>query len=66
MKIGAKTVWAVVIGVGLAYELYTLANRRRRDTLSDMVWQATDSTPVVPLVAGVVVGHWFWPRKVSS
>jgi hypothetical protein len=63
MKIGPKTAWAAILGFGLAYEVYTLANRRDNDTLSHMVWQGTDATPMVPLMIGVIIGHWFWPRK---
>jgi|GEM_PF-3160068 hypothetical protein len=63
VKIGAKTTWAALLGLGLIYEIYTLANRRQRDTLSNLVWEGTDASPLVPLVIGVIVGHWFWPRK---
>jgi hypothetical protein len=66
MKLGTRTIWGALLAAGLAHEVYTVANKRRGDTLSELVWAATDSTPLVPLAIGVVVGHWFWPRRTGD
>ena len=62
MKISGKAVWTALLGVGLLFEVYTLTNKKRGDTLSEVVWQASDATPLVPFIVGIICGHWFWPR----
>lgn len=59
----ARSVWGGLLAAGLAFEVYTLFNRRHGDTLSEVVWSLTDQTPLIPLVIGIICGHWFWPRK---
>ena len=34
-----------------------------RDTISAVVYEWSARHPTVPLVAGVVFGHWFWPPR---
>jgi hypothetical protein len=63
----AKTVWGAAFLALSAYEVYTLLNRDKSDTLSEVVWATLDTAaPVVPFLAGVVVGHWVWPRKITN
>lgn len=65
MKVGARTTWAALLGLGFLYELYTLFNRRKEDTLSDLVARGTKVSPLLPFGVGVVIGHWFWPGPGS-
>jgi hypothetical protein len=66
MKITTRHIWITILTLGGLLELYTLFNRRSDDTLSELVWDATDYTPLTPLAIGVVVGHWFWPRLIEK
>lgn len=51
-------------GLGI-YEFITLRNQCEGDTISEIVWAATKTRPLVPFLAGVVCGHFFW-QKVES
>lgn len=51
------------MGASALYEIYGLVTKTKGDTLSELVWTATDYTPLTPLVIGIIVGHWFWPRR---
>lgn len=62
-KMKAKTIWLTAFLVFLCYEIYTLASKEKGDTLSEVVWEMTDTmAPITTFASGVVVGHWFWPR----
>ena len=52
----------MLLGGALAYEAWALANKRRGDTISEMVWTATARRPLVPFALGMVAGHFFWQR----
>ena len=60
----AKAIWLVAFLTFLGYEIYTLTSKEKGDTLSEVVWEITDhAAPICTFAAGVVCGHWFWPRK---
>lgn len=52
-------------GLG-AYEAYTLVNRDEGDTLSEIVWDTTKRYTYTAFFAGVLAGHWFWPRPEKT
>lgn len=54
-----RVILGAVAGL-LVYEAYTLANRKRGDTISESVWRVNRKRPLVPFVAGFVMGHFFW------
>lgn len=62
---------ATVVGgataILLAYEAYTLANgsdgEDARDTISETVWRAVATHPIVPAAIGLLMGHWLWQRR---
>lgn len=54
-----------LVGGLLIYEFITLKNTHRGDTISEIVWDATQKRPLVPLVAGMLIGHFFWQRVES-
>ena len=45
----------------VAYEFEALRNREQGDTISERVWHAS-SYPLVPFLAGMIAGHFFWQR----
>lgn len=55
-----EIVLVVAIVLLLVYEGYTLANKKRNDTISDAVWRAAYRYPLVAFLAGLLCGHWFW------
>jgi hypothetical protein len=59
---GSKIAWFVAIVGLLIWEAYVLSNAVTGDTLSEQVWAANKATPLVPFLAGVVCGHFFFPR----
>jgi hypothetical protein len=49
----------VIVGLVLvAYEL--LAVYRDGDTLSALIWKASLRRPIIPFLAGLLAGHFFW------
>ena len=54
------TVWVIAIVGLLIYEGYTIANKKQGDTLSESVWRIAYRRPLIPFLAGMVCGHWFW------
>ena len=51
------------LGAGLAaYEFEALRNRNDGDTISEVVW-AANRYPLIPFLAGMVAGHFFWQEN---
>jgi len=58
-----RLAWIIVIVALLVYEAYTLINGVPGDTLSEAVWGVSHDYPLLPFLAGIVAGHFFWQRK---
>jgi hypothetical protein len=54
--------WAVAIVGLLGWEAFVLSNGIPGDTLSETVWNASYATPLVPFLAGVLCGHFWFPK----
>ena len=52
--------WVIGLGLLLAYEAYSLANRIPGDTLSEAVWRGFYRRPLLPFLLGLVIGHFVW------
>jgi hypothetical protein len=53
----------VLIGavIGLfVYEIWSAANEKRGDTISEIVWRASDRSKALPFAFGFLMGHFFW------
>lgn len=61
-----KTVTRLVLGgtVGglLIYEAWTLINKSNDDTISESVWEMESGRPILPFLAGLLCGHFFFPK----
>lgn len=53
--------WA---GVALifVYELYQL-DANKGETISEIIWRLCATRPLIPLVFGVLMGHFFWQNS---
>lgn len=51
-----------LVGGALAYEAWAIANQKRGDTISEIVWTATARRPLLPFALGMVAGHFFWQK----
>jgi hypothetical protein len=59
-----RLLWALVV-LALGYEAATLSNDAAGDTISEVVWGLTDAYGgIVGLLFGVLMGHFFWPRRM--
>ena len=58
--------WVLAILGLLSYEGYTLLNAIPGDTLSEAVWAVSMDYPLLPFLAGILCGHFFWQRKQSG
>ena len=45
----------------LAYEAWTLLNKKQGDTISESVWRAS-RRPLVPFAFGMLMGHFFFNK----
>lgn len=55
--------WLAGIGLMLGYEIWTLTNKKKNDTLSESVWKASAKVPLVPYAIGLLTGHFVWQSK---
>lgn len=58
-----RWLWLAWVLAGCSLELYALLWGQAGDTLSEIIWQLTHRYPLVALVAGLLMGHWFWQRS---
>jgi hypothetical protein len=58
----------IVLGVFIGLIVYDIFAFLLSDnaTISVIITDWSYYTPWVPFVAGVLMGHWFWPAKGSS
>jgi hypothetical protein len=56
-----KIVVSFLVVLALGWEFYALSALDSA-TISEMVWNLTAATPLVPFSIGVLCGHWFMPK----
>ncbi len=61
-----KRVFLALVGGMVAYELVALAEKRRGDTISEIIWTETSHYAILPFAFGVLMGHFFWQRGEGS
>ena len=57
-------VWFAWLVSGLVIEIWALASQVPGRTLSEVVWYITANYPLLPLAAGLLLGHLFWQRRL--
>lgn len=55
-----------IVAAALAYEVFTLADKCEGNTISEIIWTTTAKRPILPFALGVLCGHFFWQRVVST
>lgn len=66
MAFGRRMRW---VGYGglialFLYEFYAIGSSARGDTISEVVWRISER-PLVPFAFGLLMGHFFWPRRIT-
>lgn len=61
-KITEAVVGGIVVG-GALWESWTLANDQEADTISEAIWDVSDSHGLVPFSGGMLAGHWWGDRN---
>ena len=46
----------------LVYEGVALTTRASGDTISEIIWNVAATRPLIPFLAGLLCGHFFWQR----
>jgi len=61
-----KTGWIIIILalIVLIWELYVIFLGSDMKTISEEIWMLNDRSAGIPFAAGLLAGHFFWPRKV--
>ena len=52
----------VALTLLLAYDLYALYKGGMKNTISWVIYSASLKYPVIPLAAGILMGHFFWSQ----
>jgi len=53
----------VVIAVLLGWEVWSLVSATDPvPTISSVIWAWADGSSLIPLLSGLLAGHFFWPR----
>lgn len=58
-----KPVLGVLILGLFVYEGVALNNAAPGDTISEVVWEGSAKYPIIILGFGLLMGHFFWPKK---
>lgn len=70
MKVDMPTVTKFAILMALAslllYDLYAVYAAGFEATISVVVFTLAKQAPIIPFLAGVLVGHLFWPIEGSN
>lgn len=56
VEIGLLAILAALLGL----EGFALANKRERDTISEITWRVVIRKPFIAFLAGFLAGHLFW------
>lgn len=56
-----KSVIAIASVGLLAYEGWTVINKRKEDTISESIWDLV-KYPFFTFACGILAGHFFWQR----
>lgn len=61
-----KTTWivAAISAILLAWDFY--ARRFDEGTISEVLLSSARSSPLMPFLFGVLMGHLFWPQMVND
>jgi hypothetical protein len=61
---GILVVWlivAILLGL-LAYDIWACTDCKKRETISKIVTKASSRYLMIPLIFGILVGHFFWSQ----
>lgn len=61
-----RLVLVVLIVVLLGWEAYAVMNGQSGDTISEVVWTESARHLLLPFLAGLLCGHFFWQRRSAS
>ena len=56
----ANIAWLVAGVFLLGYEVWAIATKKQKATLSEGVWAALKKYPYIGFFAGILAGHFFW------
>lgn len=56
-----EAVLVATVAALLAWEVWTFRNRRPHDTISEVVQRTNRRWPIVAVLLGILIGHFFWP-----
>lgn len=56
----------LICAVAGAYDVYAMLFMGYEATFSAVLLELAHSTPIVPFLFGVLIGHLFWPQKIKE
>jgi hypothetical protein len=61
----AWLLFACTVAVGV-YDIYASQSGGGLETVSAYAWRISREYPILPFIAGIVIGHLFWPNGIHS
>lgn len=52
----------VLLGV-VIYDIWATQDRENRETISEMITRASMRYTLIPLIAGILAGHFWWSQR---
>jgi len=53
----------VILLLIIAYDAYACHHRDKMQTLSEMITRASFRYLMIPVIAGILIGHFFWSQR---
>lgn len=56
----------VTVVIWIIWDIYAYVDGGGVSTFSVIITDSSLYSPMIPLVCGILMGHWFWPAKGSN
>lgn len=56
------TIFAVLL-LTIAYDAWATMDRNHRETFSEMITRASMRYTIIPIIAGILIGHFWWSQR---
>ena len=62
-KDNVKTAVVAIVAVIVVWDIYLASDEVDKNTISELVRDVSDDSPMIPFALGVLIGHWFWDNN---
>ena len=62
-KDNVKTAVVTMVAGIILWDIYLASDEVDKNTISKLVRDVSDESPMIPFALGVLIGHWFWDNN---